>query len=94
MIVGIGGTLVDAGHGYHRLELIEFGWAHGVELLAAYQGILLGHQKSTWDKLLLVAKFLDHLEQDFHKVYPDQASPMPGGYEASLRRLIEEKYKG
>nr|WP_296086714.1 hypothetical protein [uncultured Prevotella sp.] len=55
---------------------------------------LLGHQKSTWDKLLLVAKFLDHLEQDFHKVYPDQASPMPGGYEASLRRLIEEKYKG
>ena len=41
----------------------------------------------------MVAKFLDKLEEDFKVVYPDMDSPMQGGYEATLRRLFDEKYK-
>ena len=45
-----------------------------------------------WKKLPLVAQFLDKLEEDFKEVYPDLESPMPGGYEGALKRLLGEKY--
>ena len=41
----------------------------------------------------MVAKFLDKLEEDFKEVYPDMVSPMQGGYEATLRRMFEDKPK-
>ena len=55
---------------------------------------LLGYEKTVWSKLLLVAQFLDKLEHDFHEIYPDLESPLPEGYEASLRRLLKEFGKG
>lgn len=42
----------------------------------------------------MVARFLDLLEADYKQVYPDMEEPMPDGYEASLRRLLGEKYGG
>lgn len=52
------------------------------------------HKKSPWEKLLSVAQFLDKLEQDFKDVYPDMESPVKDVYEATLRKLFEEKFKG
>lgn len=55
---------------------------------------LLGHEKTPWEKLLLVARFLDYLERDFKDVYPGMEPPMPDGYEATLRKLFDDKFKG
>ena len=52
------------------------------------------YKKSPWEKLLLAALFLDKLEQDFKDVYSDMESPVKDGYEATLRKLFEEKFKG
>jgi len=40
MIMGVCRSLVDGGHGDDSLQLVQFGRAHGVQLLAAYEGIL------------------------------------------------------
>ena len=40
MIMGVGCSLVDARHGDDGLELVQLGWAHGVQLLAADEGVL------------------------------------------------------
>lgn len=53
---------------------------------------LLKQKRSTWEKLLFVAHVLDLLEHDYREVYPDDSEPLPGGYEAALRRLLEERY--
>jgi len=54
---------------------------------------LLNFEGSPWNKLLLVAKFLDKLEVDFKDAYPEDASPMPDGYEATLRKMFAEKFE-
>ena len=50
----------------------------------------VGCEKSRWRKLLLIARFLDALEHDFRDVYPDSPSPLPDGYETTLRTLAKD----
>ena len=40
MIVGVGGSLVDTRHRDDGFELVQLGWAHRIEFLAAHQGVL------------------------------------------------------
>ena len=40
MIVGVGGSLVDARHRDDGFELVQLGWAHRIEFFAAHQGVL------------------------------------------------------
>ena len=40
MIVGVGGSLVDAWHRNDGFELVQLGWAHRIEFFAAHQGVL------------------------------------------------------
>ena len=40
VVVGVGGSLVDAGHRDDGFELVQLGGAHRIKLLAAHQGVL------------------------------------------------------
>jgi len=55
---------------------------------------LLGHEKTPWEKLLLMARFMDCLERDFKAIYPDMVSPLPDGYEVTLRKMFDNQFKG
>ena len=54
----------------------------------------LREKENDWDKLLVVAGLLDLLEKDFREVYPESGEPLPGGFEAALRRLFKERFGG
>ena len=42
-------------------------------------------------RLLLLARILDLLEQDYRQCYPDEAPILPDGYEQALRDLLIPK---
>jgi hypothetical protein len=45
---------------------------------------------STRDKVMLIMDYLDNMEEEYHKVYPDDPCPMEGGYKASFERFVIE----
>ena len=47
-----------------------------------------GH--STRDKEMLIMDYLDNMEEEYHKSYPDDPCPMDGGYKASFERFVIE----
>ncbi len=53
----------------------------------------LKKRKSLWEKLLIIAQFLDRLEEDYQTAFPGEVAPMEGGYEAALRKLFDDKIK-
>ena len=38
--------------------------------------------------MLLLCRFLDHLERDYQATFPDAEPILKDGYEATLRRLV------
>ena len=45
--------------------------------------------RTTKEKWLLIAKLLDALEEDYRRIYPNDAPPFEDGYTEVLKRLIE-----
>ena len=39
---------------------------------------------------MLIMDYLDNIEEEYHKSYPDDPCPMEGGYKASFKRLVIE----
>jgi len=50
--------------------------------------MLLSRELTPQRKLLLLARVLDLLEQDYHDSYPNEKPPIEGGYEAFVRKLL------
>ena len=42
------------------------------------------------DQVMQIMDYLDNIEEEYHKSYPDDPCPMEGGYKASLERLVIE----
>ena len=42
------------------------------------------------DLVMQIMDYLDNIEEEYHKSYPDDPCPMEGGYKASLERLVIE----
>lgn len=55
---------------------------------------MLGHEKTPWERLLPVAQLLDYLERDFKDVYTGQEPTLSDGYEATLKKMFDDKFKG
>ena len=41
------------------------------------------------EMLLLLAEFMDALEEDYRRIYPEDAPPFEYGYKEALKKLIE-----
>ena len=50
--------------------------------------MLLSRELTPQRKLLLLARILDLLEQDFHDSHPNEKPPIEGGYEAFVRKVL------
>ena len=40
-----------------------------------------------------IMDYLDNMEEEYHKVYPDDPCPMEGGYKASFERFVIESLR-
>ena len=47
-------------------------------------------ESCTRDQVMQIMDYLDNIEEEYHKSYPDDPCPMEGGYKASLERLVIE----
>jgi hypothetical protein len=48
-------------------------------------------RRADGQKWLLIAELLDALEEDYRRIYPDEAPPFEEGYKEALRKLIIPK---
>ena len=39
---------------------------------------------------MLIMEYLDNIEEEYHKSYPDDPCPLEGGYKASFKRFVIE----
>ena len=42
------------------------------------------------DQVMQIIDYLDNMEEEFHKFYPDDSCPMVGGYKARFERFVIE----
>ena len=42
------------------------------------------------DQVMQIMDYLDNMEEEFHKFYPNDPCPMEGGYKASFERFVIE----
>ena len=42
---------------------------------------------------MLIMDYLDYMEEEYHKSYPDDPCPMDGGYKASFERFVIESLR-
>ena len=42
------------------------------------------------DQVMQILDYLDNMEEEFHKFYPDDSCPMVGGYKARFERFVIE----
>ena len=42
------------------------------------------------DQVMQIMDYLDNMEEEYHKSYPDDPCPMDGGYKASFERFVIE----
>ena len=47
-------------------------------------------ESCTRDQVMQIMDYLDNIEEEYHKSYPEDPCPMEGGYKASLERLVIE----
>ncbi|MGN9180071.1 hypothetical protein [Prevotella sp.] len=40
--------------------------------------------------MMQIMDYLDNMEEEYHKSYPDDPCPMDGGYKASFERFVIE----
>ena len=45
------------------------------------------------DQVMQIMDYLDNMEEESHKVYPDAPCPMEGGYKASFERFVIESLR-
>ena len=45
------------------------------------------------DQVMQIIDYLDNIEEEYHKVYPDDPCPMEGGYKASFQRFEIESLR-
>lgn len=48
---------------------------------------------STKDQVMQIMGYLDNMEEEYHKSYPDDPCPMDGGYKASFERFVIESLR-
>ena len=79
VVVGVGGSLVDARHRDNGFELVQFGRAHRVELFAAHQGVLGEGQEVVLAHAVRIGFCIEVLLQLWREEVVE-----PGGFEGSL----------
>ena len=55
--------------------------------------VLVKKHKTVWEIFLVIARFLDKLEEDHLLAFPDDKPLEWESYEKALRKLFDEKYK-
>ena len=79
MIVGVGGSLVDARHRDDGFELVQLGWTHRVELFAAHQGVLSESEEVVLAHAIRIGFCIEILLQSRGKEVVE-----PSGFEGAL----------
>ena len=79
VIVGVGGSLVDARHRDDGLELVQLGWAHRIEFLAADEGVLGESEEVVFAHAVRIGLGIEVLLQLWREEVVE-----PGGFEGAL----------
>ena len=45
------------------------------------------------DQVMQIMDYLDNMEEEYHKFYPNDPCPMEGGYKASFERFVIESLR-
>ena len=45
------------------------------------------------DQVMQIMDYLDNIEDEYHKFYPNDPCPMEGGYKASFERFVIESLR-
>ena len=45
------------------------------------------------DQVMQIMDYLDNMEDEYHKFYPDDPCPMDGGYKKSFERFVIESLR-
>ena len=61
-----------------------------VHLLGGSTNVVRTLKVAGRDQVMQIMDYLDNIEEEYHKSYPDDPCPMEGGYKASLERLVIE----
>ena len=79
VIVGVGGSLVDARHRDDGFELVQLGWAHRIELFAADEGVLGEGEEVVLAHAVRIGLGIEVLLQLWREEVVE-----PGGFEGAL----------
>ena len=86
-------TLKVAGHmNEDSVKHVKEGYANHTQSYCLLRSSLKKHH-STKDQVMQIMDYLDNMEEEYHKSYPDDPCPMDGGYKVSFERFVIESLR-
>ena len=83
-------TLKVAGHmNEDSVKHVSEGYARNTQSYSQLRSSLKKFH-STRDQVMQIMDYLDNIEEEYHKIYPNDPCPMEGGYKASFERFVIE----
>ena len=64
-----------------------------VHLLGGSINVLPTLKVSGPEQVIQIIDYLDNMEEEYHKFYPNDPCPMEGGYKASFERFVIESLR-